>query len=56
MSTVFLIPRIPDAAALNYRRSMTTAGIIVTAMTLPVLLGQLVYAISRGTPSRDNRN
>lgn len=45
-----------DRAARNYRRRMTTAGAIVIAMISPFLLGQLLYALSRGKPSREYRD
>jgi hypothetical protein len=53
---VFLVPRIPGATRQNYRRDMTIAGAVVTAVTLPVLLGQVLYAISRGKPTRERRD
>jgi hypothetical protein len=52
---LFLIPRISGSTRRNYRRTMTTAGAIVTAVTLPVLIGQVLYAVSRGRPSARRR-
>lgn len=34
---------------------MTTAGMILTAFVVPVLVGQVVYALTRGKPTPGTR-
>ena len=48
---VFRVPRIQNAPQWTYRRGMTIAGVIVTFFVVPLLLGQVIYALTRGKPT-----